>query len=393
MSLGSRFGFRMRFKFERKPKLARRPPQAACLPPMSISIPLETPAQAAAAADLCVLCGLCLPHCPTYRLLENEADSPRGRVQQMRAVFEGRLSESTGLLKHLNQCLGCRACERACPCGVPYGGLLDHARAQTRGSHPPSLKLRALEQIAASPLIRFSAVRTGYFAPSSQTHHGDVGLFLGCFARWLDRKTIQDAITVLRASGWGVWIPSTQGCCGALHRHTGDAQKADTLKQSNRDAFAGRELAAIVYLASGCGEEVADADSRAQELSAFLLKHATILPSLRSVRGTAHLHTPCSQKSLPQSHAARELLSQIPELTLTPLRHADCCGSAGTYSLRHPKLAAALRQPIVDEIQHQPRTKSEWLVSSNFACARHIGQELAMPTCHPVSLLRNALRI
>jgi glycolate oxidase iron-sulfur subunit len=383
----------MRFRFERKPKLARRPPQAACLPPMSISTPLETPAQAAAAADLCVLCGLCLPHCPTYRLLENEADSPRGRVQQMRAVFEGRLGESAGLLKHLDQCLGCRACERACPCGVPYGGLLDHARAQTRGSHPPSLKLRILEKIAASPLIRFSAVRTGYFAPSSQPHHGDVGLFLGCFARWLDRKTIQDAIAVLRASGWGVWIPSTQGCCGALHRHAGDAHKADTLRQSNRAAFAGRDLSAVIYLASGCGEEVADSDSRAQELSAFLLEHADTLPTLYPVSGTAHLHTPCSQKSLPKPHAARELLSQIPELTLVPLRHADCCGSAGTYSLRHPQLAAALRQPIVDEIQHQPRAESEWLVSSNFACARHIGQELAMPTRHPVSLLSNALRI
>ena len=365
---------------------------------MSIStLSLETPTQAAAAADLCVLCGLCLPHCPTYRLLENEADSPRGRVQQMRAVFEGRLSESTGLLKHLDQCLGCRACERACPCGVPYAGLLDRARTQTRVAHPPSLKLRALETLAASPLIRFSAIRTGYFAPSSQPHHGDVGLFLGCFARWLDRKTIQDAIAVLRASGWGVWIPSAQGCCGALHRHAGDAHQANALKKANQTAFAGRDVEAIVYLASGCGEEVAASDPRAQELSAFLLEHAKTLPALHPVSGAAQLHTPCSQKSLPQPHAARELLAKIPELTLAPIQHHDCCGSAGTYSLRHPKLAAALRQPIVDEIQHQAHTEQAWLASSNFACARHIRagmpKQLAIRIAHPVSLLRTALRI
>jgi glycolate oxidase iron-sulfur subunit len=361
------------------------------------SFSLETAQQAAAAADLCVLCGLCLPHCPTYRLLENEADSPRGRVQQMRAVFEGRISESAGLLKHLDQCLGCRACERTCPCGVPYGGLLDRARAQTRVAHPPSLKLRVLETLAASPLIRFSATRSGYFGPSTPTHHGDVGLFLGCFARWLDRKTIRDAIAVLRASGWGVWIPNAQGCCGALHRHAGDAQKADALKKTNSRAFGVRELAAIVYLASGCGEEVADTDPRAQELSAFLLEQAETLPALHPVSGTAHLHTPCSQKSLPHPNAARDLLARIPELTLAPIQHRDCCGSAGTYSLRHPEIANALCAPIVAEMQDQPRAENEWLVSSNFACARHIRagmpKQVAIRIAHPVSLLRRALQI
>lgn len=372
--------------------------QAACLPPMSLtSLPLETAQQAAAAADLCVLCGLCLPHCPTYRLLENEADSPRGRVQQMRAVFEGRIGESAGLLKHLDQCLGCRACERACPCGVPYGGLLDRARAQNRVAHPPSLKLRVLETLAASPLIRFSAIRSGYFAPNGATHHGDVGLFLGCFARWLDRQTIQDAIAVLRASGWGVWIPPEQGCCGALQRHAGDTQKADTLKANNQNAFAGRQLNAVIYLASGCGEEVAATDPRAQELSAFLLEHANTLPKLHAVSGTAHLHTPCSQKSLPQPNAAKDLLARIPELTLTPIQHRDCCGSAGTYSLRHPEIATDLRAPILDEIQNQPCAENKWMVSTNFACALHIRagmpKQLAIRIAHPVSLLRTSLGI
>ncbi len=357
---------------------------------------LETPAQAVAAADLCVLCGLCLPHCPTYRLLENEADSPRGRVQQMRAVFEGRLGESAGLLKHLDQCLACRACERACPCGVPYASLLDRAREQTRNTHPPALKLRVLERIAVSPLIRLSAGRRGSVAPNAKTHHGDVGLFLGCFARWLDRKTIQDARTVMRASG-GVWIPSEQGCCGALHRHAGDAQKADALKKMNSRAFGERELTAIVYLASGCGEEVASADPRAQELSAFLWGHADTLPELHALHGTAHLHTPCSQKSLPQPNAAGALLKKIPALSLAPIQHRDCCGSAGTYSLRHPHLANALRTPIIAEMQHHARTEPEWLVSTNFACARHIRDgmrgTLAIRIAHPVSLLRNALRI
>jgi glycolate oxidase iron-sulfur subunit len=372
--------------------------QAACLPPMSPpSLPLETAKQAAAAADLCVLCGLCLPHCPTYRLLENEADSPRGRVQQMRAVFEGRIGESAGLLKHLDQCLGCRACERACPCGVPYGGLLDRARAQTRVAHSPSLKLRALEIITTSPLIRFSAIRSGYFAPNGTAHHGDVGLFLGCFARWLDRQTIQDAIAVLRASGWDVWIPPEQGCCGALHRHAGDSQKADALRAANQHAFAERQLSAVIYVASGCGEEVAGADPRAQELSAFLLEHADTLPPLHAVSGTAHVHTPCSQKLLPNPNAAKDLLARIPELALAPIQHRDCCGSAGTYSLRHPEIAADLRIPILDEIQKQPRAGNEWLVTSNFACARHIRagmpKQLAIRIAHPVSLLRTSIGI
>jgi glycolate oxidase iron-sulfur subunit len=228
-------------------------------------------------------------------------------------------------------------------------------------------------------------------------HHGDVGLFLGCFARWLDRKTIQDAIAVLRASGWGVWIPPEQGCCGALHRHAGDFEKADALRATNQSAFTGRKLSAVVYMASGCGEEVAAADARAQELSAFLLEHADSLPPQHAVSGIARLHTPCSQKSLPHPGATRDLLTRIPELTLAPIQHRDCCGSAGTYSLRHPEIAAGLRAPILTEIQNQPRAENEWLVSTNFACARHIRagmpKQLAIRITHPVSLLRTSLGI
>lgn len=269
----------------------------------------------------CVHCGFCLPACPTYRRLGDEADSPRGRLYLMQAVVEGRLDPgSDGFQTHIDRCLGCRACEPVCPSGVRYGHLLELARHVGREAKPASpfsrlvLRVLALPWLAgpamlAARLLRATGLtalvvrlgrRTGpparfrlgmamlaasapsrlpeprprpsagpgtSSAPAASVREGGaaerppaatVGVLLGCVQAGLFSRVNRATVRVLQANGYAVTPVPGQGCCGALHAHAGDLETARRMARKNVDAFAAAGVDHLAMNASGCGAAVAE---------------------------------------------------------------------------------------------------------------------------------------
>ena len=288
-----------------------------------------------AEANRCVACGLCLPHCPTYRVTQSEADSPRGRIALMSGVAGGRIPMNERFALHIDRCLTCRACESVCPNHVRFGQLIDGTRAMMASSSIPlggstqaskSWFRRWVEREiigkparidALRPLLRFYQ-RSGMqkllrksgllgktklilletqlpridkpyslpgrpnFAgswqavyPTTGQPRGEVGLFLGCVARLTDTATLNATIVVLNQLGYTVHVPPAQTCCGALHQHSGDKQTAAQLAHRNISAFDGLNLEAIISTASGCGVQ--------------LTEYSTLPPSPRSKESAPEL--------------------------------------------------------------------------------------------------------
>lgn len=401
-----------------------------------------------AAADRCVMCGLCLPHCPTYRLLRNEADSPRGRISLMQALADGRLQPSEELLTHLDRCLACRACERMCPSRVEYGNLLDNSRAELNrtGKLAPPKRLRLLLQAVtdiprlkriASALrtyqrsgMRWLARKSGVLKgldldsletllpaipdsrrlqnhyPACGSRRGSVGLFIGCIGSIMEGEIHTATIELLTRLGFDVSIPDAQGCCGSLHQHNGEIETARQLAERNRHAFAGQGLDAIISTASGCASQLFEYGSLYGgeaalpaplfEVCDFLQQHWPDKElELRPQHMHATLHLPCSQRNvLRKPDAVEKLLSRIPGLELEPLSGNDqCCGAAGSYMLTQPDYADALRRIKVEAVLEQ---RPQLLLSNNIGCALHLAGGLKaegvdVEVMHPVVLLAKSL--
>lgn len=249
----------------------------------------------------CIHCGLCLNHCPTYRLWHNEADSPRGRIRQMRLVDEGRLELGEGFVTHIDRCLDCRACETACPSGVEYGKLVEAARAQIEQQYKrpfaPRLArnfvyrrllpfprriakaariLRLYQRSGLAALARSSGIlkllgmsdherlmpkidsnfffgELGKVFPAKGTRLARVALFAGCVAQVAFGELNRATIRVLQANGCEVAVPAQQTCCGALAAHAGLPSVARELARTNIAAIPAHDFDAIVTNAAGCG--------------------------------------------------------------------------------------------------------------------------------------------
>lgn len=353
-------------------------------------------------AQRCVKCALCLPHCPTYRLKGEEGDSPRGRIALIQAVAEGSLIPTAATREHLEGCLTCRACEAVCPAGVPYGRLIDSARAELpiRGRSSPLSRLirRAVAhpallaavlragRVVAMPLLphRLRAVLGGAGTRRARLARGPAGghplqLFLGCVARALDADALAASAELLAAAGYRVEVPRGQTCCGALAMHAGRQGEAAGFARRNLAAFRG--TAPVVGTASACTVQLREYDQVLAAGDAFarrvtdagsLLAAALEDGRLAARRETPPLrlalHTPCTQRNVLRSDAPRRCIAALPGVEVVELA-PGCCGAAGSYFLDRPRDAAALRAPLIRAIAD---AGVERVVTTNVGCRLHL---------------------
>jgi len=286
----------------------------------------------------CVHCGLCLDYCPTYRVIGHEADSPRGRIYQIRQVYEGKVSaEDPDFREHIYACLDCRACQTACPSGVQYGAIIEAARAVAepinpsektvgrailgsvftrprlldaagvglrvyqrsgmqqllRKSHALELlpkRLREMESMLAPAQGGIRRHPAPHVTPARGTVRYRLGFIEGCIMPQLFADTNAATVRVLATNGCVVYSPPTQGCCGALQMHTGDRPTAQDLARRNIDAFDGLGLDAIIINAAGCGSTLkeygrllADDPRYAERAVAFAQKVKDVSEFLASI--------------------------------------------------------------------------------------------------------------
>ncbi|MBA2410020.1 MAG: (Fe-S)-binding protein [Gammaproteobacteria bacterium] len=397
------------------------------------------------AADRCVMCGMCLPHCPTYNQTRNEADSPRGRIALMRALHTGQLGDGDALVEHLDGCLACRACEPVCPANVPYGDLIDSTRATLRDRRSGTFDFskfligmlvtrRWPRTLAYALLLAYqrSGVenmgrKTGLLTlaglargqsllpviepaarprPKSTADYGrpSVALFTGCVAEIFDRTTLNASQKLLTRLGYHVSIPKHQTCCGALHLHSGAREQALGLMKRNVRAFEKGADQTVISTASGCGAQLSEyakhlaCDSaqrfakRHQDICQFLTTQAwPRQPAFRRLAAKVMVHTPCSLRHvLKKPRHALDLLARIPNIELQELPDsAGCCGAAGSYMLTQPRMADIL---LAEQLEHVRIRRPDIIATSNIGCALHIkgGLRRAGLDCevlHPVTLL------
>lgn len=391
------------------------------------------------------MCGMCLPHCPTYQLSRDEGESPRGRIALIQGMVKGRLALSERLESHLDHCLGCRACEAVCPSGVAYGEIIDGGRAviqeQRKTAAPPFLNLLAIRRWrlrllgralrlyqrsgmqklaraagaariatlgrldAMLPKLEQQTPWRDYYPPLGE-QRGTVAMFLGCFAAIADRSTLNAAIHLLARVGYGVRIPAAQACCGALHLHRGDVPTSRSLARRNAAAFNSLKVDAVITTSSGCGVTLAEysrynhpaLDAPVRDINEFL----SVLPWPSGITPAplakrVAVHDPCSLNHvLHQAQAPYQLLARIPDIELRQLPdNSRCCGAAGSYMLTQPDIAARLRK---DKIAALHTSGAEILVTSNLGCALHLragllAAGLDIEITHPVTLLARQLQL
>ena len=410
--------------------------------------------------DRCVHCGLCLNACPTYRELGLEMDSPRGRVYQMVQVAEGApITDS--YREHIGLCLACRGCESACPSGVRYGRMVEDARAEieahtTRGPLESRLRrfvferllesrglmsvagsmlylyeasglkalvralglmkligrLGDLEQLApsADPPFFFSQIGRTFAARGERRHR--VAMVAGCIANVSFARLNEATVRVLQQNGCEVVVPEGQGCCGALHVHSGLRAEARKLARRNLDAFLAGGYDAIITNAAGCGstlkeygellEDDPDYAAKAKQFSALMRDITEFLASIelnremRPVNATVTYQDSCHLAHGQKIRAApRKLLAAIPGLTFAEMRGADiCCGSAGIYNVVENEMSM---QILAHKMENVNATGAGIVATANPGCLLQLqaGVRLhgkSQRVMHVVELLDSAYR-
>ena len=377
----------------------------------------------------CIHCGLCLSHCPTYRVLGTEMDSPRGRIYQVLQVDSGRLPIGQSFVTHIDRCLDCRACESACPSGVEYGRIVERARAEIASGYRRPLLHRWLLRIgygvivdwrrlfAAAHFLRFLqrsgvyqfALRTGglrifglqqiaALAPTVEwpffhqeygktfaargVRRARVAFLGGCIASVAFAELNRATIRVLQANGVEVYVPGLQKCCGALHAHAGLRDEARTLARRNIDVFLAAECDAIITNAAGCGSTLKEyydllaSDpqyaSRSAEFSAKVrdvneyLAQIGLREPVRKLQGRIAYQDACHLLHGQKIKSApRELLRAV-GAEVIELPHPDqCCGSAGTYNVVQNELSM---QILAAKMEDVTTVGADAIASANVGC-------------------------
>jgi len=416
------------------------------LPPDSMpgcALPGTPLAAALPGINACVHCGFCLQACPTYLNLEDENDSPRGRIFLMRSLLEGTVTpDDPSVHRHIDQCLGCRACEPVCPSGVPYGQLLEATRATLNDSRPIPFIARLILFVFARPWLLVPAMfmsrilaatpiptllsglrgRLGFamamlastgrsiersrYKPVASGERGLVATLRGCVMEGLFRNTNRATERVLTVNGYTMVTAPGQQCCGALHAHAGDLENARKLARRNIAAFEKSGAQFIAVNAAGCGaimkeyghllqddpewsERAKQTGSRVRDVSELLAAAGPRAGGRLPVRVT--YDAPCHlQHAQRVTQPPLSVLAAIPGLELIPLHDSDqCCGSAGIYNLIEPDTSDAVLEPKLANIK---ATGAPFVATGNPGCLMQIGagliqEEINARSIHPVDLL------
>ena len=396
----------------------------------------------------CVHCGFCTATCPTYVTLGNELDSPRGRIYLIKDMLENGRAADEEVVTHIDRCLSCLSCMTTCPSGVHYMHLVDHARAHIEKTYrrpllnrltrnllaavlPYPARFRAALRLAklgrpfaglfrAIPALRPVAAmldlapasiprpspvsKPGRHGPTS-ARRGRVALLTGCAQAVLDPGINEATVRLLTRLGFEVVVPQGEGCCGSLVHHMGREEQALHEARRNVDAWT-RELEAggldaIVITASGCGttikdygfmlrldpvyaEKAARVSALAKDVTEFLASVELPQPASASGLRVAY-HSACSmQHGQKITRQPRDLLKAAGFRVVEPREGHLCCGSAGTYNIMHPEIAARLRDRKVRNIA---ATGADVVAAGNIGCMTQIAGRAGMPMVHTVELL------
>ena len=375
----------------------------------------------------CIHCGLCLASCPTYLETGNENDSPRGRIYLMRAVQEGRLALGQTAVRHIDSCLGCRACEAVCPSGVQYGDLLEHTRDHIEKNYRRSLFQTFLRRFAIEKILPYPArmkwalvpakivrglrverllskfVREAMallpetnactavpeISPAIGTARGRVGFVSGCVMSVLFSETNAASIRLLNRAGYATVVPRGQGCCGALFAHSGNLAAARACARKNVEVFERQNFDAIIINAAGCGsilkeygellgddpkwsERAKSFSSKVKDLTEWLAKSDVRFGRWTSqFAGPVTYHDACHLAHAQRiTRQPRDLIKASAGKDFVELPESDvCCGSAGTYNLTEPEMAERLQARKIENIL---KTGAQTVVTSNPGCLLQI---------------------
>ena len=376
----------------------------------------------------CIHCGLCLPACPTYEVFHTEMDSPRGRIALVQAAATGRLPVQGSFQEHIDLCLGCRACETACPSGVQYGAIVEAARFAIAETRKPSLWERVLRRLSLRELLphrgrlrllarvmrlyqvsglQFLVRRSRLLpkplanmesllppmpatyptyrapAPAVGEKRGEVAFLYGCVQDAFLSDVNAASVRVLQRNGFEVHFPAAQSCCGAAPLHIGEEQLAQELARRNIDACRDRDYVAIISNAGGCGATLKQYDhllakdplygprardfaAKLKDINEFLGEHFHVAPQGRlDVRAT-YVDSCHLRHGQKVVRQPRQLLRAIPGLQLVELQHPEmCCGSAGVYNILQAETAGQVLDAKMEDVRG---TGANVVVTSNTGC-------------------------
>ena len=392
----------------------------------------------------CVHCGFCTATCPTYVLLGDELDSPRGRIYLMKEMLENEQEPTAEVVTHIDRCLSCLSCTTTCPSGVNYMHLVDHARAYIEERYDRPFHERLLRGVlarvlpyprrlrAALRLARLARRLEPLFAnhhstrplsamlrlaphrlpapgittdvPASAVRRGRVVLLQGCAENVLRPEIRAATVRLLSRAGFDVDFAADEGCCGALTWHLGRKDEGLGSARQNVTAWKRqmvRGLDAIIVTASGCGttikdygfmlrdepefaEDAARTSSLAKDITEFLVEVGLPMPRNRADLSVAY-QSPCSmQHGQKVRREPIELLIAAGFRVSEPAEQHLCCGSAGTYNILQPDLAGQLGDR---KAAHLDRLKADVIATGNIGCATQLQSRTAAPVVHTVELL------
>lgn len=390
----------------------------------------------------CVHCGFCTATCPSYQVLGDELDSPRGRIYLIKEMLESGRPADARTVRHIDRCLSCLACMTTCPSGVDYMHLIDHARAHVERTYRrpwhdralrwmlsrivpypmrfrlalggaklarpfarliPDARLRAMIAMAPRQIPPVSRNDDPQVFPAVGPRQMRVALLTGCAQKALDTDINDATIRLLRRLGCEVVVARGMGCCGALTHHMGRVEESHAQAAANIRAWMAEKAAggldAIVINTSGCGTTVKDyrvmfegdpLAAEAAEVSALACDITELLARIGLPQGAdkglrVAYHAACSlQHGQQVKSAPKDLLRRAGFEVVEPADSHLCCGSAGTYNLLQPEISAELKRRKVTTLEARA---PDVIAAGNIGCMMQIGSGTGVPVVHTVQLL------